>query len=860
MSPAPEDAGRRTDGRPLMAMMVNNGIVGDSRVQKAARSAAAAGYKVVLLGMEREGMPTLDTLDGIPIVRLHFELEGHRAAAHRRYYLQSLGSDAEIPAHPWTRSDGFGPAARLSALADLGLKRLARLPVLRDLVRPRGPTDDSSRVSRPPRPLLDLFDGEITSATAEWAEQNWSPEMHRPGMGRFLWPLIEDLEKPFVAALRDLHPDIVHAHDMVCLVPAATYARFRSRAGDPVTWIYDAHEWLPGGEISGGPAAKTAWLLMEAESAPQADAVVTVSEEIADRLMQRHKLPTRPTVVLNTPSQTPVPMRTAARLPLRAECGLDKTTPLLVYVGHLSHERGLDTAIDALAYLPEAHLAIVCSPTALLRDSLRERAAALGVSARVHLVDYVPAESVTWFISSATIGLCPLLPSPAHDLALATKIWEYMLAGLPMVVSNVRAQAALVQDLAIGAVHAPGNPRSLAASVRAVLADIEQHHRVLRGLRGKEYSWEAQEARLVELWQRLCPTPGEPQPVPLASSRAGIGIIGTHTSSAAALQTALRTTGRRVEVMRMAPDPAKSSGPRLEQSTDKWLMLRFGAKLLVYTLPRPLCGALALTFADEAESLRAAGHDVIALLEPGSYLYHGDMLRHVPGHPWGQWDERRIAAHNHRVETLEPKIGDARVPLFSSSPTLAGLKPAVEWLPHPVEVPSTPPAKADPPTVVVGGGLTTGTAASGPDLSEVLAARGAQVHRVDEATDHATLTGLLDRASVFVDRLDVGEYSQEAAMALARGAVVVTGHFSQPAASTMTDLAASTGVTEEFARVVLQADSGGAAAAVMRVLDDPRRSELQREAHRVAAALHSADSVLDRCAAALERQVTALAE
>ncbi|NED49778.1 glycosyl transferase family 1, partial [Micromonospora aurantiaca] len=38
-------------------MLVDNGVIGDSRVQKAARSAADAGWDVVLLGRAPAGSP-----------------------------------------------------------------------------------------------------------------------------------------------------------------------------------------------------------------------------------------------------------------------------------------------------------------------------------------------------------------------------------------------------------------------------------------------------------------------------------------------------------------------------------------------------------------------------------------------------------------------------------------------------------------------------------------------------------------------------------------------------------------------------------------------------------------------------------
>ena len=51
----------------------------------------------------------------------------------------------------------------------------------------------------------------------------------------------------------------------------------------------------------------------------------------------------------------------------------------------------------------------------------------------MHIVDYVPSASVTWYVSSATAGVSPLLPTPAHESAVPTKLRECLLAGLPLI-------------------------------------------------------------------------------------------------------------------------------------------------------------------------------------------------------------------------------------------------------------------------------------------------------------------------------------------------------------------------------------------------------------------------------------------
>lgn len=231
-------------------------------------------------------------------------------------------------------------------------------------------------------------------------------------------------------------------------------------------------------------------------------------------MQARHRLAQRPTVVVNAPVSTRVPMDPAERRPLREELGLADGVPLLVYVGKLSELRGVLTVVRALSLLPGVHAALVGSQDVRMRQELRELAATLGVADRVHLLDYVPAACVTWYISSADIGLSPLLPTAAHHAALPTKIRECLQAGLPLVVSDMRAQGAFVRDHSLGAVHRPDDEHSLAHAVRTVLDDLPGYRFAITDELLAEHTWEGQERRLVELWASLVAvTDPRPRPV-----------------------------------------------------------------------------------------------------------------------------------------------------------------------------------------------------------------------------------------------------------------------------------------------------------------------------------------------------------
>lgn len=311
---------------------------------------------------------------------------------------------------------------------------------------------------------------------------------------RFRWstvlPVMQRDESAIGPLLDELAPDVIHVHDVFLLGVGAAAASRAREAGREVRLVYDAHEYVRGLAFV-PPRTVAAYAALEREFIGRADAVVTVSDPLADLLVRDHGLATRPTVVLNAPMVSPAPAELST---LRAVTGVPEGTPLLVYGGGVNTARGVDTAVRALPELPDAHLAVVTNRVNYVVRSLLELADDLGVGERVHLADYVDPELVPHYFADASVGLSTLLHSPNHDVALTNKFCEYLQAGLPIVTSDTPAQAELVRELDLGAVYPAGDPGALAAAVREVLADAPRlRARISRdaALRHR-FSWPAQ--------------------------------------------------------------------------------------------------------------------------------------------------------------------------------------------------------------------------------------------------------------------------------------------------------------------------------------------------------------------------------
>jgi len=436
------------DDEPRLVMVVNNAVSGDSRVQRCAATAAGAGWDVTVLG---------------------------RSPDSERHELTGPGGVRVVLVPVPTVMAAGGWRTRLRT---------------RTVVHPRLAERDRVAGHRG-RP---------------WVHGGW----------RVLDPWLADFELALADEIEALRPTVIHVHDRHPVPAVArSVAALRSKGHD-VGWILDAHEDIAATASRGatglrGWARRTMIAGAQDEWIREADAVLTVSPELAVTLQERHRLPTVPTVVLNAPQ--PPATGDGADTPVagvRERIGLAPDVPLLVYSGSCAPARGLDTVIAALPILDslrghrDVRVAIVASPADPHLPGLLERAAAAGVGDRIHRVDYVPADQVVQLLGSADAGLVPLLHRPNHEISLITKYLEYLHAGIPVICSSVRTMAAFTVDHGLGEVFAAGDPEDLAQAAARVLADPTPYREHIRSSEAvAATAWSQQVERLLAVYRTV---------------------------------------------------------------------------------------------------------------------------------------------------------------------------------------------------------------------------------------------------------------------------------------------------------------------------------------------------------------------
>ncbi|MFE9335885.1 glycosyltransferase [Streptomyces sp. NPDC007063] len=496
----------RPRGRPRLAVVVGNTIAGDSRVQKTAIAAARAGWDVTLVGRSPSRRREESVLGPVRVIKVPVSahLRAVVAAERRRPGVRSRLTQFGLP------DDAAWVRAR-AAHAAWVREQTARVGWLGGPARER-PAPREPRAAALARQLArEALRGWVRARryahrgrgrAYRWERRQVAGATRPTGDWRIDWPELLDIDLAFGPVVEELEPDVIHANDhLMIAVGARSAARLRAR-GVPTRWLYDAHEYVRGVEWPDAVRA-SAFPGVEEEFIGRADAVVTVSEELAGILREAYTLPAEPLVVANAPVRETVSATAGECVRVRDVCGLSPDVPLLVYAGWIGPERGLDTAVEGLAELPHAHLALVAGKENATLQGLLARAEELGVRQRVHVVPYVPQEQVPDYLSSADLGLVCFRHVPNCEISLPTKAAEYLHAGLPMVTSGVRTLRNFVERTGVGEVFVTEDVRSFVAAVQRGLAKRSTLAARITEPLLRELSWEQQSAGLLDLYEQL---------------------------------------------------------------------------------------------------------------------------------------------------------------------------------------------------------------------------------------------------------------------------------------------------------------------------------------------------------------------
>ncbi len=311
------------------------------------------------------------------------------------------------------------------------------------------------------------------------------------------------------AVLAEVGPaDVYHGHDLPGLGLAVAARR---RHGGRL--VYDSHDlFVEAGANATRPAPVRRLIrILERRWYRQADLLITVNEALAEQLNRRYG--SKQTAVVHNCVPRWDPSKVVGD-PLRTRAGIPAATPVVLYHGGFTANRGLGHLMRSFLEpgLEVCHLILLGYGP--MQDELQRLASSDRYSGRIHVLAAVAPEDLDANVACADVAAMVNQPSSLNELlSTPNKLFESIAAGIPIVTSDFPMRRQIVLDDPrgpLGAVCDPTDPKSIAAAIRQLLeasaSDREQmRERCLQAAR-EQWNWEREAASLVSAYRALLET------------------------------------------------------------------------------------------------------------------------------------------------------------------------------------------------------------------------------------------------------------------------------------------------------------------------------------------------------------------
>lgn len=124
----------------------------------------------------------------------------------------------------------------------------------------------------------------------------------------------------------------------------------------------------------------------------------------------------------------------------RDESELKNSTIQLIYVGTVSESRGRDVMLDAMKLIADKQLQLHLTIIGANADQLQyclQRIHALSLQTYVTVIGKISGKEIPHYLAKADVAICLWQASSWNQFNPPTKLFEYLVAGLPVLANNI---------------------------------------------------------------------------------------------------------------------------------------------------------------------------------------------------------------------------------------------------------------------------------------------------------------------------------------------------------------------------------------------------------------------------------------
>ena len=254
-------------------------------------------------------------------------------------------------------------------------------------------------------------------------------------------------------------PNLLWSNDLDTLPCNFLYSRLST-----TKLIFDSHEYFTEvPELINRPFIQSLWKTLEKRMLPKIKHVLTVSQSIA--ALYEKEYGTKVSVLRNVP--------VLKKKEIRIEDLKVSGKKIIIYQGALNINRGIEHMVKAMQYVDNSIFYIL--GTGDIAQQISALINELQLQQKVIMKGVIPLEELHGYTKQADLGLS--LEEDAglnYRYALPNKIYDYVHAEVPVLVSNLPEMKKLVTEYEFGDFIESHAPKHIAEKITAMLANKEK--------------------------------------------------------------------------------------------------------------------------------------------------------------------------------------------------------------------------------------------------------------------------------------------------------------------------------------------------------------------------------------------------
>ncbi len=291
--------------------------------------------------------------------------------------------------------------------------------------------------------------------------------------------------------------DIYHAHDLNTL-PIAFWAK--KKLGGKL--VYDSHELY---------TEKTGlnWLerflarIIERNLIGKSDRIITVNHSIAGQLEKRYNLNIS-AIVMNCPVAA---KKNKQQHYNRKFIPVSNKFKVVIYQGGFAPGRGLFNLIKAIKLVSLSQIILVLIGWGKLESELKSFVETdQELHDKVIFLPPVSPDKLIYVTKEAHLGVIPFRKVSLNNYyGLPNKMFEYLMAGLPVAASDFPELRKIVLGHKLGAVFNPEDPEDIARAIDFILSNPKRYRQMKENAKkaAKIYNWENESKKLLKVYSEL---------------------------------------------------------------------------------------------------------------------------------------------------------------------------------------------------------------------------------------------------------------------------------------------------------------------------------------------------------------------